>query len=112
MPTASGRETAQEKRDRQHAEHWRKIDAAVAALPEGWANGEAERLLAADDALRASGADWYETATGEYPTEVQAIAVSRAMGDRGSSGITHVYDLRYGGPTVYRASVKSIMPPR
>lgn len=88
MPTASGRETAQEKRDRQNREHWARVDAAIAALNAerpGWADAEAAQAEAREAELRASGAPSYQSHQPEYATATEAQAVARALKARGWS---------------------------
>lgn len=107
MPTASGRETAQEKRDRQHAARWAKINAAVAALPAGWAESEAAAMMADEAARVAAGGPSYHRTERSYATHPEAVAVARAM-EAHTSGyvsVATVYDMRHGGPETYRVAV-------
>lgn len=104
MPTASGRETAQEKRDRQHRERWAKINAAVEALPDGWAEAEARAIVAEDAQLRASIAPVWERAKREYLAEPEAVAVSRALEalTGGRVFIRQVFQMLTNAPVTYR----------
>lgn len=114
MPTKSGRETAAEKRERKNREQWDAIDAAVALLPEGWAAGEASGLLADDAALRDAGEPWYRSAKRFYASEVEAVAVSRAVKAATGApyvGFSMVLELASGKAPYYRVEAPLSMPP-
>lgn len=103
MPTASGRETAQEKRDRQHAARWAKIEAAIEAMPPGRVERLTSEYVAAYNAelARLDHPGDIRSVSLVVDTEPEAVAVCRAAKARGAGSPLPVlsYDLRYGGET-------------
>lgn len=83
MPTGAAnrtRRTAAERRTMEAARERAALDAAIAALPPGWAAGEAERLAAAEHALRSDRTvRSYDHAEARYATEAEAWAVARLL---------------------------------
>ncbi len=103
MPTASGRETAQEKRDRQHRQRWDRIEATIAAMPPGHVDKLAREYAAKyNAAVRAlDGPGSISSVSLMVDTEEEAIAVCRAAEALGADKPHPVltFDLRYGGET-------------
>lgn len=105
MPTASGRETAQEKRDRQRAARWAAIEATIAAMPPGHVDRLADEYVAKWNAAVAAldGPGAITSVSLMVDTEEEAIAVCRGAKSRGADSPSPVltFDLRYGGETRY-----------
>ncbi len=91
MPTASGRETADEKRERQRAQAYDRMTVAIAKLDQAWIETEAIAWEAAyamkmSELFAAAPSGKYvpSEVSRDYATETEAHAVYRAIRDRGS----------------------------